>query len=106
MNFNDVDFCLRLRSRHKRVVFTPHAKLFHRESVSRGLDKRPDQESRARRELVALRARLLDVLINGPFYSPALALDPTPFTGLAWPPRSMEPRSATSPIAVEAPPGF
>jgi GT2 family glycosyltransferase len=106
VNFNDVDFCLRLRARHKRVVFTPHAKLLHHESVSRGPDKRTNRENRARRELATLRARWLDVLISDPFYSPALALDHFPYAGLAWPPRPMEPRLATSPVPVETLPGF
>jgi O-antigen biosynthesis protein len=106
VNFNDVDFCLRLRAQGKRVVFTPHAKLLHHESVSRGLENRPDRIFRARRELAALRARWPDVLLNDPFYSPALGLDPKAYTGLAWPPRPLEPRVAAVPIAVEIPPGF
>ena len=34
--FNDVDFCLRLRARGFRIVWTPHAELYHHESASRG----------------------------------------------------------------------
>lgn len=34
--FNDVDFCLRLRERGRRVVYTPFAELVHHESASRG----------------------------------------------------------------------
>ena len=34
VNYNDVDFCLRLRARG-RILYTPEAKLFHLESVSR-----------------------------------------------------------------------
>jgi hypothetical protein len=95
-----------LRAQGKCVVFTPHAKLLHHESVSRGLDNRPDRVFRARRELAALRARWPDVLLNDPFYSPALGLDPKSYTGLAWPPRPLEPRVAAVPVAVEIPPGF
>ena len=36
VNFNDVDYCLKLRARGQRIVFTPHAKLLHLESASRG----------------------------------------------------------------------
>ena len=32
VNFNDVDYCLKLRARGQRIVFTPHAKLLHLES--------------------------------------------------------------------------
>ena len=31
VNFNDVDYCLKLRALGKRIVFTPHAKLAHLE---------------------------------------------------------------------------
>ena len=41
INYNDVDFCLRL-SRLGRIVYTPYAKLFHYESVSR--DEAPTSE--------------------------------------------------------------
>ena len=36
VNFNDIDYCLKLRSLGKRIVFTPHAKLLHLEWASRG----------------------------------------------------------------------
>ena len=34
--FNDVDLCLRIRERGYRIVYTPHARLYHHESASRG----------------------------------------------------------------------
>jgi GT2 family glycosyltransferase len=35
LNYNDVDYCLRVRQRGYRVVFTPHAELYHHESVTK-----------------------------------------------------------------------
>jgi GT2 family glycosyltransferase len=35
MNYNDVDFCLRLRDAGYRLVYAPHAVLLHHESVSK-----------------------------------------------------------------------
>jgi GT2 family glycosyltransferase len=35
-NYNDVDYCLKLRSIGSRIVFTPEAQLMHYESSSRG----------------------------------------------------------------------
>lgn len=35
VNFNDIDYCLKVRARGYRVVFTPHAELYHYESMSR-----------------------------------------------------------------------
>jgi GT2 family glycosyltransferase len=43
VNYNDIDFCLRLRQRG-RIVYTPYALLHHYESVSR--DKAPPAELR------------------------------------------------------------
>ena len=36
--FNDVDFCLRLRERGYRIIYTPYAEFLHWESASRGLE--------------------------------------------------------------------
>ncbi len=35
INFNDVDYCLKIRDRGYRIVFTPYAQLVHFESMSR-----------------------------------------------------------------------
>ena len=37
-NFNDVDFCLRLRERGWLIVWTPYANLIHHKSTTRGHD--------------------------------------------------------------------
>jgi len=49
--FNDVDYCLRVREAGWQVVWTPHAELYHHESVSRGKDVTPAQQARGQREL-------------------------------------------------------
>jgi glycosyltransferase involved in cell wall biosynthesis/GT2 family glycosyltransferase len=41
MEYNDVDFCLRLAAARKRIVFTPQAKLLHHCGQSRGEGWRP-----------------------------------------------------------------
>jgi GT2 family glycosyltransferase len=35
-HYQDVDFCLKLRARGMRCLYTPEAKLYHHESISRG----------------------------------------------------------------------
>lgn len=35
LNYNDVDYCLKVRQSGHRVVFTPHARLLHHESVTK-----------------------------------------------------------------------
>lgn len=71
--FNDVDYCLKLREMGKRVIWTPHAKLWHRESVSRGKD---DTEEKARRfacEEAAMHRRWSPWLTRDPFHNPNLS---------------------------------
>lgn len=106
VNFNDVDYCLKLAAAGKRIVFTPHARLLHLESASRGKDMAPDRARRFERELRVLRARWGDRLINDPYYNPMLSLDPAPFSALAWPPRSMAPRIGSRPVPADIPAGF
>ncbi len=84
--FNDVDFCLRLRTVGYRNVWTPHAELFHHESVSRGSDFAPDKRKRFSLELKVMQSRWADTLLCDPAYSANLTLEHPDF-GLAQPPR-------------------
>ncbi|MGY3604024.1 MULTISPECIES: glycosyltransferase family 2 protein [unclassified Bradyrhizobium] len=104
--FNDVDYCLRLRQTGKRIVFTPHAKLVHAESASRGKDDRADRRDRFERELNLLRARWGELLNDDPTYNPQLSRDGIPYSGLAWPPGPRTPRFNNLPPARDIPPGF
>jgi GT2 family glycosyltransferase len=102
VSFNDVDYCLRLREAGKRIVFTPHAKLIHLESASRGQDR----AARFARELQVLRSRWGQVLIDDHYYNPTLSLDAVPFSALAWPPRNMKSRRNGPVVSVDLPSGF
>ncbi|QDM22626.1 glycosyltransferase [Tardiphaga sp. vice154] len=104
--FNDVDLCLKLRQLGRRIVFTPHATLLHLESATRGKDEAPDRKARFERELRMLRTMWGEALINDPYYSPVLSLDPSPFSALAWPPRSFAARINAPPQAVDVLPGI
>jgi O-antigen biosynthesis protein len=64
VQFNDVDLCLRLREQGYYVIYTPYAKLYHHESVSRGywnLD---------RTENIYMRVRWSEVMDKDPYYNP------------------------------------
>jgi GT2 family glycosyltransferase len=93
--FNDVDFCLKLRSLGMSIVWTPHARLLHAESASRGHEDTPQKKARAQRELQELRRRWFGVLLRDPAYHPSLSLDShsQAFGGLASPPRDRSPRT-------------
>jgi GT2 family glycosyltransferase len=73
VDFNDVDFCLRLGSAGWKTVWTPHAALSHLESVSRG---RPTGAARQlfEREAAAFAERWRDTIRHDPFHHPALSL--------------------------------
>jgi len=90
--FNDVDFCLKLRERGYRNVWTPHARLVHHESASRGRRLAPAHRARADRELAALRQRWAGALLEDPYHSPNLSLSSN-VPRLAWPPRERRPWS-------------
>lgn len=68
--FNDVDFCLRLRARGLRNIFTPYAELIHHESASRGDDLAPEHRARFDHECRTMRQRWGRVLDCDPFYNP------------------------------------
>ena len=97
--FNDVDLCLKVRAAGKAIVWTPHAKLLHAESASRGHEDTPQKKSRAQREVAELRRKWGHVLMLDPAYHPSVNLDPhgQAFGGLALPPRSRVPRGGAMP---------
>lgn len=84
-NFNDVDFCLRLRQAGWQIVWTPYANLIHRESASRGL-RSFAQRQRSHEELEWMSSKWGEQLLRDPFYSPNLSLV-LPGFELAFPPR-------------------
>lgn len=92
--FNDVDLCLKMRASGKAIVWTPHAKLLHAESASRGNEDTPQKRARSLREIGQLRERWSGALLGDPAYHPSLNLDPLShaFGGLALPPRDRSPR--------------
>ena len=87
--FNDVDFCLRLSEAGYRNVWTPHALLYHHESVSRGQDDSPEKRARFEKEVEYMKSRWGDLLQKDPAYSPNLTLHDTDFS-FAWPPRNSD----------------
>jgi glycosyltransferase involved in cell wall biosynthesis len=84
--FNDVDFCLRVREAGYRNVWTPYAELYHHESATRGSDDTPEKQLRFSDEVLYMKSRWGDALINDPAYNPNLTLDYEDFS-YAWPPR-------------------
>ncbi len=88
--FNDVDFCLRLREKGYRNVWTPYAESYHHESATRGYEDTPEKQARFAKEVQWMKERWGDLLLNDPAYSPNLTLEHEDFS-LAWPPRGIKP---------------
>ncbi|MFI5364867.1 MAG: glycosyltransferase [Candidatus Binatia bacterium] len=88
--YGDVDFCLRLSARGYRIVWTPHAQLYHWESATRGLDHSPDKVRRLRREQALMQRRWGSVFDTDPAYNPNLTLAAPGFAP-AFPPRVAKP---------------
>lgn len=70
--FNDIDYCLKLRSKGYLVVFTPYALLYHHESLSRGHDYTLDRQKRFQEEVSYMRVKWGKILDNDPYYNPNL----------------------------------
>jgi GT2 family glycosyltransferase len=94
--FNDVDFCLRLREAGWRIVWTPSAELYHRESVSIGRHYSDERADEWAFESNLIRSRWGEQLVSDPYYSPNLSLDPLQLWELAFPPRVSFPWRAGS----------
>ncbi len=79
--FNDIDFCMKVRSLGLRVVYNPYAELYHYESKSRGLENTQEKIERFNREMALFLDRWGDQVKAGdPYYNPNLTLDKADFS--------------------------
>lgn len=86
--FNDVDFCLKLRARGRRILWTPHALLYHHESATRQTSRSPEAQAHEQREVATLRAKWQTETVLDPFYSPNLTRGLLTHVDFNWPPPS------------------
>jgi GT2 family glycosyltransferase len=92
VTFNDIDFCLEVRQKGYRNIWTPHALLYHHEAATRGPDDSPEKAARYSMELAHMRTKWRHQLDDDPFYSPNLSLSRDD-CGPAFPPRCVIPWS-------------
>ncbi len=88
--FNDVDLCLKIGEAGYRNVWTPEARLYHHESISRGSDQVGERLERFNREVEFMLQKWQGSLDDDPFYNPNLNLSTADFS-LAYPPRRRRP---------------
>ena len=78
--FNDVDFCLRVRTVGYRNLWTPYAELYHHESKSRGAEDTPEKMERFKQEVAYMQETWGEQLYCDPYYSANLTLDREDFS--------------------------
>lgn len=72
---NDIDFCLKLLKKGYRNVFTPFARLYHHESISRGRDDTPEKHALFIHEFEYMKKTWGGMLQHDPAYNPNLTLE-------------------------------
>lgn len=71
--YNDIDYCLKVRSTGKLVVYNPFAMLHHYEYKSRGTENTAEKLARYNREVDLFITRWADLISAGdPYYNPNL----------------------------------
>jgi len=74
VSFNDVDLCLKILDAGYEVVYTPYAKLYHLESLSRGEDITKAQREQNYQERRFMHEKYGRRLLEDVFYNPNLSL--------------------------------
>jgi GT2 family glycosyltransferase len=83
--FNDIDFCLRIREKGYRNLWTPYVEIIHHESLSRGHDDTVEKRRRFKKEIDFMKSRWGEGLDYDPFYNPNLSLDCEDFQVAGYP---------------------
>jgi len=76
--FNDVDFCLKVRSAGYNVIFNPEVEAWHYESKSRGIEDTEEKQERFTSEINLFYERWGEFIVD-PYYNVNLALDSEDF---------------------------
>jgi GT2 family glycosyltransferase len=75
VDYNDVDFCLRLIQLGYRNIWTPYAELYHHEHGTRGKAQDPERHAQLIQDMAYMRNRWGEYLTQDPLYTPNLDLD-------------------------------
>jgi GT2 family glycosyltransferase len=79
--FNDIDLCLKIRSKGYLIVWTPYAQLIHYESKTRGYEDTPEKQQRFKMEIDRFLGKWQSWLDKGdPYYNRNLTLTREDFT--------------------------
>ena len=67
--FNDIDFCMKLRDKGFRNLWTPYVELYHHESVSRGTEDDEIKKERFENEVLFMQKKWKKVLKDDVYYN-------------------------------------
>jgi len=76
VDYSDIDLCLQASARGFRTVWTPHARLLHHESATRGPYMTVAKRQRWEVETAIMRERWGGLLYADPWYNANLGIDP------------------------------
>ena len=72
---NDVDLCLKIRAKGKKIILDPNIQMYHYESKTRGYEESKEQVERFKREIERFKSKWSEVIEAGdPYYNPNLTL--------------------------------
>lgn len=69
INFNDLDFCLKVYEKGYKIIYLPQATLFHHEHATRGKDDKPEKIIRANFEKKIIQYRWNKYIEYDPYYN-------------------------------------
>lgn len=67
--FNDVDFCLKIKTQGYNNIWLPYVVLYHYESQSRGKDDTPEKQARFQQEVATINSRWGKLIEQDPCYN-------------------------------------
>ncbi|BAZ45967.1 TPR domain protein [Chondrocystis sp. NIES-4102] len=67
--FNDVDFCLKIKTQGYNNIWLPYVVLYHYESQSRGEDDTPEKQARFQQEVATMNSRWGKLIEQDPCYN-------------------------------------
>jgi glycosyltransferase involved in cell wall biosynthesis len=79
VTFNDIDLCLKVKSKGYDIVWTPYAKLYHKESASRGYDDTIEKQNLSKYESKIFIERWKNFIKHDPAFNPNLSLKSTKY---------------------------